>query len=316
MASQTVPARRRSPRGLPLDSLTPHLFRPSKLRPLRAKMRHLLAATRVVPHRHEWPQLTFSLNGVCRLSTDAGTFTVPPSRAVWVPAGLAHSITVVEDADLHTLYLHNSIAPDAEVWGRCVVVEVTELMRALVLALDTAPDDSPRSEAEQARVLARERLVQPLLSDELQQAPQIRMGVPLPASDGGDKRLRALCEAVLRQPEERSTLADWAAAVGASERTMARLFRDQLGMSYQQWRQQATLAHALPLLARGHPVRRVALDCGYASESAFSAMFRAAMGQPPRHFSSRSRAEGLRRPEPGVSASPERRASPSTSKAG
>lgn len=288
------PARRpvaTRPVGDVVDSLTPHLYLPTPNRPLRAKMRHLLAETKVVPHHHEWPQLTFSLNGVCRLSTDDGTFIVPPSRAVWVPAGMSHSITVVEDADLHTLYLHHDAAPQQAPWQSCVVIEVTELMRALVLGLDTH-SDAQLDQLEPARrhtLLQRERLIQPLLCDELLQAPQIRMGVPLPARDGGDKRLRALCEAVLRAPGERATLAEWSASVGASERTVARLFREQLGLSYQQWRQQATLAHALPLLARGQPVSQVAAASGYASESAFTAMFRAAMGQPPSHFSGKAR---------------------------
>ena len=113
--------------------------------------------------------------------------------------------------------------------------------------------------------------------------------MPLPHPQGGDKRLRALCEAVLRAPSERATLAEWAADIGASERTAARLFRDELSMSYQQWRQQAILAHALPLLARGQSIGAVASASGYASDSAFSAMFKAAMGQSPSHFQKTNR---------------------------
>ena len=77
--------------------------------------------------------------------------------------------------------------------------------------------------------------------------------------------------------------------VGASERTAARLFRQELGLSYQQWRQQAILAHALPLLARGQTISAVAAATGYASDSAFSAMFKTAMGQSPSHFQSKKR---------------------------
>jgi AraC-like DNA-binding protein len=78
------------------------------------------------------------------------------------------------------------------------------------------------------------------------------------------------------------------ADVGASERTMARLFRNELGTSYQQWRTQAVLAHALPQLARGMPVAQVAAAAGYASDSAFSAMFKQAMGKAPSHFQTRT----------------------------
>jgi len=71
---------------------------------------------------------------------------------------------------------------------------------------------------------------------------------------------------------------------------VARLFRTELGTSYQQWRQQAVLAHALPLLARGMPINHVAAASGYASDSAFSAMFKAALGQSPSSFIQRNEA--------------------------
>ena len=58
-------------------------------------------------------------------------------------------------------------------------------------------------------------------------------------------------------------------------------------MGYQQWRQQAVLAHALPLLAQGMTVSQVAAATGYASDSAFTAMFKAALGQPPSAFRDR-----------------------------
>jgi AraC-like DNA-binding protein len=108
-----------------------------------------------------------------------------------------------------------------------------------------------------------------------------------PATSACARCAKPCCEAELRAPSERATLAEWAAEVGASERTMARLFRDQLGTSYQQWRQQVVLAHALPMLARGMSVSHVAASSGYASDSAFTAMFKAAMGEPPSRFQAR-----------------------------
>src|SRR5205085_9860800 len=127
-----------------------------------------------------------------------------------------------------TVYVHASLAPRE--WQGCRVLVVSPLLRELVPALD---------EAQLSR--AREAMLTALLLDELRAADTQELGVPLPAADG-DKRLRTLCEAVLRAPAERATLSEWAAGVGASERTMARLFREELGTTYQQWRQQAVLA--------------------------------------------------------------------------
>jgi AraC-like DNA-binding protein len=144
-------------------------------------------------------------------------------------------------------------------WQGCRVIVVTPLLRELIHALDTAPTPE------------RENLLTALVLDEITRAHTQALGVPLPHAQTGDKRLRALCEAVMADPARRATLAEWATDTGASERTVARLFRD-------------VLAHALPLLAKGLPISQVAHASGYASDSAFTAMFKSAMGEPPSRF--------------------------------
>jgi AraC-like DNA-binding protein/quercetin dioxygenase-like cupin family protein len=248
-------------------------FRPERQRPVRVRSRSLPADSHFQPHSHPWAQLAYCSSGVLGVSAGEVTYIVPPSRAVWIAPGVRHSVDVVEDAEFRTLYIHASATPDG--WNDCRVIVVSALLRELVAALDLLTDKRGPGE--------REQLLSRLVLGEIANADTQPLGVPLPAA-GGDKRLRALCEAVLRAPADRATLAQWAADVGASERTMARLFRDELGTSYQRWRQQAILAHALPMLARGMPVGHVAAASGYASDSAFTAMFKSAMGQPPSHF--------------------------------
>lgn len=256
-------------------------FRPTRSRPVRVRARTMAADTHFEPHRHPWSQLAYCSTGVLQVATqqsehgDEITYIVPPSRAVWIAPGARHSVHVLEDAQFRTLYIDASATPGG--WSGCRVIVVSPLLRELVGALD-APQLSRERE---------ERLTH-LALDEIAHADPHALGVPMPDVQAGDKRLRALCEAVLRAPADRGTLADWSAEFGASERTMARLFRDELGITYQQWRQQAILAHALPMLARGTPVSHVAAASGYASDSAFTAMFKSAMGQPPSRFLGRS----------------------------
>lgn len=257
----------------PLGDTDP--FTPDLARPVRVRARSVPADAHFEPHRHAWAQLAYCTTGILQVTAatpDEVTYIVPPSRAVWITPGALHSINVLEAAEFRTLYIDASVTPPG--WAGCRVIVVSALLRELILALD-----------EPALGAAREAMLRGLVLDELARADTHALGVPLPHAQSGDKRLRALCEAVLRAPAQRATLADWAADIGASERTMARLFRDELGTSYQRWRQQAILAHALPLLARGMPVGQVAAASGYASDSAFSAMFKAAMGQPPSTFS-------------------------------
>lgn len=251
---------------------------PSPQRPVRSRARPLAMHVHIEPHRHAWSQFSYCASGLMQVTVTQGgvqtTYIVPPTRAVWIPPGVEHTVVVLQSAELRTVDIDASITP-AE-WPGCRVLVVSKLLRELIHALeDLAPG-------------AREDAVMALTADEIASAETQALGVPMPHPEHGDKRLRALCEAVLRDPAERSQLSEWVAHVGASERTVARLFREELGTSYQQWRLQAVLANALPQLARGMPIAQVAAANGYASDSAFSAMFKQAMGQAPSHFQNKT----------------------------
>ena len=276
---------RRAPPVVQVDSLTPHLFVPSSARPVRAKLRQLSAATEVLPHRHPWAQVAISTTGVIRMTVGRGsTYIVPPSRALWIPPGVEHAVTMVEDAELRTLYVYQPPGrcgpgvPRAEeaAWRQCRVLEVSELLRAVVREMPSAPDgDAALTPAE----LQRERHLSALLLDELARAAPVKLGVDLPH----DKRLRHLCEAVLADPTRHASLDAWARDTGASPRTVARLFRQELATTFTQWRQQVILAKAVALAASRMPMGQIAAELGY-SASAFSAMVRKSVGQPPGRF--------------------------------
>ena len=69
--------------------------------------------------------------------------------------------------------------------------------------------------------------------------------------------------------------------------SMYRLFHDELGMTFYEWRTQLRVCHALVLLAEGHDMTRVARSCGWANPSSFIAAFTAIVGTTPgRHRAS------------------------------
>lgn len=288
--------KRRPPRrAVPLGDA--HSFQPNAAQPVRCRPRLLNSEAQLEPHHHPWGQLTYCASGLLRVTVSATqgaahepvspetTTTVPPSRALWIPPGAEHAVTIVEAAQLLTLYVDASVVPAH--WTRSRVLVVSPLLRELILAMDQPHLHQPA---------ARTQAVHTLLLAELDHAATQPLGVPMPSAIQGDRRLRTLCEAVVQNPAQHATLAAWALHGGASERTLARLFRNELGTSFQRWRQQVVLAQALPMLARGMPVGLVAAASGYASDSAFSAMFKAAMGQSPTRVGARSPQQHPTRP--------------------
>ena len=286
----------------PLDPLR---YAPTVARPLRGKARQMAHHMDIQPHWHSWAQLVFSMSGAVRVSAFKGrigepdlqdrregwggqsadrpgpdsSYLVPPSRAVWIPPGVVHAVTAVEQADLRTVYLHETAVEQLAAsgnWDDCRVLEVTPLLRELVVQLATAPDGEPVDLPDRVR----EHGINTLIRDELRRARSLQLGLPLPR----EGRLRRICEAMLDEPLRHADIEGWAAEAATSARTLSRWFTDELGISYGQWRQQLMLAKALALAARKVPMQLIAAELGYASPSAFSAMVTRAVGMPPSRF--------------------------------
>lgn len=122
-----------------------------------------------------------------------------------------------------------------------------------------------------------------VILDELATAPIENFRLPIPS----DPRLKALAEAMIANPAASSTVAQWAAGVGMSERTLNRRLSSEIGMGFGRWRRQLHILLALRWLASGRSVQSVGLDLGYESTSSFVSMFRKAVGQPPGRYLAR-----------------------------
>ncbi|MDC8758463.1 helix-turn-helix domain-containing protein [Janthinobacterium fluminis] len=241
---------------------------PTPQRPVTMLARDLPADEFLSPHQHPWGQVTFALEGMLRVTAMNSSWIVPPQRAIWIAPHVVHGVTMLEKTRLRPLCILPERAPFAD---ECKVLEVSALLRELIVALEQlGPGAAP----------AREGMLAELILDELANAASRPIRVPMPE----DKRLKALCAALIDHPGANLTLEHWARQVGASERTLARLFERELGLTFGQWRQQVRLAHAAPLIARGTPLSQVAEELGYASQSAFSAMFKKTFGSSPSAF--------------------------------
>ena len=221
-------------------------------------------------HHHDRDQLVHGERGVMAVRTGDGAWIVPAGYAVWVPAGVVHEVRAASAVAMRTLYLRRDAG--VPIGPRCRVVAVPSLVRELIARVVTLPREYPDAGAE-ARLVA-------VLADELAELPSAPLDLPLPR----DRRALAVAERLIADPSDGRDLADWGREVGASTRTLARLFQAETGMPFGRWRQRHRLLAALERLAAGEPVTAVALDLGYASPSAFIAMFRRTLGAPPTRY--------------------------------
>jgi AraC-like DNA-binding protein len=218
-------------------------------------------------HLHRRAQLIYSIQGVMRIDTRAAGYVVPPGRALWVPAGTEHIVAMDGMIAMRALFLRADAAQAGP--AEVTVMAVSALLHELILAACAEPVEWD--------LAGRGTHLAALILDEIARAPSLPLGLPQPR----DARLRRLAEALRAAPASAQTLEDWAAACGASPRTLSRLFRRETGMSFGEWRLALRLAEASALLATGTPPARAGAAVGYASASAFGAAYRRAFGVTP-----------------------------------
>ena len=236
--------------------------------------RHYKKGARLDTHMHREAQLVYAARGTMQVTTPKGRWLVPPDRAVWVPARLEHSIDVLADIDMRTLYFDlawlaredRGASLEAE-----FVVRVSQLLHQAILALFDGRNDPGRT-----GLLVRLAIL------ELHQAEDSATFIPLPQ----EPRCRRAADIVLADPTGAHEIETLAREVGASARTLSRLFSSETQLSFKSWRQRARIAAAIEKLSMeaNVPVKQLASDLGYASVPAFSHAFRQVTGKTPTEF--------------------------------
>lgn len=220
-------------------------------------------------HQHRKGQLILALHGGITCKVAQAMWIVPPTSAVWIPGGMTHSNRATSGARLCFLFIEPGSAAMPE---HCCTLRISPLVRELILTL------ARRSPA-QLEEPATRRLVR-VLFDELPGQPEQQFC--LPVSD--HPKIRTMVEFMAREPGERRTLAEWAAELAMSERSLARLVLRETGIGFRRWRQQLQLIQALRMLIGGQTVQQVAAELGYDSTTAFITMFKKGLGQTPGRY--------------------------------
>lgn len=220
-------------------------------------------------HKHRKGQLVVSAQGSIACRTVDGIRIVPSNGAVWVPGGVAHRISIPDNGRSYCMFIDPKVAP---LPNTCATFSINPMLREMIMHMAKLPAlyplEGPTS-----------RLAQVIL-DELAQMK----AEPLHFPTTTHPKIQLIAAALLEAPDYRRTIREWAGKVATSERTLARLILKHTGMTFGRWRQQLHIVIAVQKLGFGATVQTISQDLGYDSPSAFTAMFKKYMGQPPRRY--------------------------------
>ncbi len=220
-------------------------------------------------HSHTKAQLLYAPQGCMTITLEGLHCVLPPTRAAWIPPECRHSVVMERVVDYRSVYFAPHLTQT--IANRIQILEVTPLLKALVERMAFWPWDKPAA----AMVNTYQ-----LFFEELAQAKESYQALPLPS----DRRLQAWLADLQCAPCDVPTLKDLGQQLGASSKTISRIFTRQTGMAYQSWRQQWRLQQAIALLATDHQVNDVAYRLGFSSDSAFIAFFKQHTGTTPLQY--------------------------------
>lgn len=218
-------------------------------------------------HRHQWGEFVYAFSGVMEVQLATEHYLIPPQYGLWLPPDVDHTGMNRQEASFCSVY----VVPgrNARMPQQVCALTVSPLLHGLLEHLRQMPPAL-------AQGAPHDRLLQVVL-DQLEAAPVT--GSYLPTSS--DPLLAPVLQALEAAPGDSRSVAEWAASVHTTERTLMRRCQSRLGMTLAEWRQRLRTVKAMAMLESGDKVEHIAQDLGYASTSAFIGMFRRLTGTTP-----------------------------------
>lgn len=232
--------------------------------------RSMVAESAIEPHAHPRGQLLWGAKGILRVSSEKAVWVVPSTHAVWIPGGHYHQVSNETATQIRNLYIDPSYCVRQN-FDRVVMLKMSSLMREVILKL-----------TEDAGSLTKERVhnLGLVALDELESLEALELYIP----SGHDPRLQRLISLIVNQPEQPLLLEQLATQVGASARTIERLFKKETGLTFRQWRSRFRLMNSLDMIIQGYKTTCVAHELGYSSVSSFISSFKKLFGCTPQEY--------------------------------
>jgi AraC-like DNA-binding protein len=238
--------------------------------PITVVSRSIAANSVVDKHSHSWGQFVYAHSGVLMVVTATDRYIVPPEQGVWLLPKVDHEVSTISKVELTSFYFDNNLLDQLP--DQCCVLSVNNFLKSLILEANHMTSDYLWSGAD--------GLLLRLILNRLSLAPNIIFQLPYPK----DTRLLTMLSLIQKEPSNNYKLEQWGKEIGASSRTISRLFKKETGLSYSTWRQRLNIQIAISQLAKGKSITSISLYLGYESPSAFTYMFRENTGMTPSFY--------------------------------
>lgn len=237
-------------------------------------------------HSHEVHQIEYAIGGVVEVETASAHYLLPPQQAAWIPAGLEHQARMAPHVRTVAVMFDAAMIPTGG--DRARILAVSPLIREMMIYALRWPIDRGPGSAQDEKV---SDTFFRALADLVIEALDHEAPLSLPTSE---HPIVAAAMAYTKENLQSVSADEVSRAVAVSERTLRRLFHDELRLSWRTYLLHARMLRAMALLASpGQSVQETSTTIGFDSLSSFTRAFTQFSGETPSSYRKRIAGERL-----------------------
>lgn len=224
-------------------------------------------------HYHDMHHVLYAFQESIEVEVAGGRHVVPRQVAVWIPAGVAHRASFHRVQSVSVFFPQAMVAEPGSRLRTFLVLPLAREMFKESLRWPIYGEDSPLRTGFYGALAG-------FCNEWVRQSADLF----LPTSQ--DPRLVRALNYTRDQADPK--LADVCHLAGISERTLRRRLKQEIGMTWEAYRQRTRLLRAVALLdGTETPIADIADQCGFETPSSFTRAFRVMMGESPRDYRNR-----------------------------
>jgi len=217
-------------------------------------------------HRHTKGQLSYVEGGIAYITTNNKTYVVPAKHFFWIPQGMEHLLRIGHSATvLRSLYFYAYDDHTDPFYTKLGIYPASELLIQMIKYTEIWDEKHVKSKDHNFEFLISLKNILPKISNEA-------LPIILPMTD--DQQMNKILHYLDSNINETLTLIIISKRFGMSERSVSRLFRSALDISFLQYLKTLRMVKAIELILKSNKsINEIAYEVGYSSISTFSDTF-------------------------------------------
>ncbi|OPB94538.1 AraC family transcriptional regulator [Elizabethkingia ursingii] len=217
-------------------------------------------------HRHTKGQLSYVEGGIAYITTNNKTYVVPAKHFFWIPQGMEHLLRIGHSATvLRSLYFYAYDDHTDPFYTKLGIYPASELLIQMIKYTEIWDENHVKTKDHNFEFLISLKNILPKISNEA-------LPIILPMTN--DQQMNKILHYLDLNINEPHTLISISKRFGMSERSVSRLFRSALDISFLQYLKTLRMVKAIELILKSHKsINEIAYEVGYSSISTFSDTF-------------------------------------------